>query len=528
MRNTDRRKQKAVALRERELRKASNDRLKAMLIQKLIAKYGTRQPKSKLNRDIESMVGEYIKSHQEVDQNQLRDLENRVRDMTMGPVSTREPQSSRPVVPEQDGPQAFKNALSNNQTENKVMNRSASRGSRAPSRTGAARGLAVSQSQKALVAEADDWTLLDAYAIVQTEEQMRAEYQKVLARKAEFKAELDSHVALKAAAGAGAERAESEYWEKFQAAELEAWERAEAEKKARAGSAARQVRAAREEQIRAKEAQRSRAAAAKMEREVRELALAATQLQAEQEAAKRARQEEKERLHGMWLQSQEDKKAVEGVRRKEAEEDMRLMQAYKKKLEDEEVQRQTAFATRMERNQKMGQQWSEDGAGKAQREMEVKLERLLLAEQAKKEKADRDRQEAEHQKRRLDKLRCVEENRRLMDEKARQKAREDSEEARYAKRYVDDSQAWRREQLELEKKRKMKQADYKKQLENQMTNRVEGERSMTPRERVMNQDLLEKVRNDPNLLDKVAAKMTLNGSASSNKVRSPSSNNIFG
>mmetsp|Transcript_28815 Transcript_28815/g.37860 ORF Transcript_28815/g.37860 Transcript_28815/m.37860 type:complete len:554 (+) Transcript_28815:169-1830(+) len=532
---TARRKQKALAIREREIKRASNDRLKAMLIQKLTSKYGTRQPKSKLNRDIEAMVSEAVSNSREVNQVQLQELENRVRAMTMGPGSAQP--SARPgPLPSQNSREvaaAIQEANGLSQQFQQQLpqppqndSRGTSRGSRNQLSRPGSNGLMGTSSSKSLLE--DDWTLLDAYAIVQTEEQMRAEYQKIRQKKQEFKHELDHHIQLKQTE-LQKQRDEERKFIEQQKNELDSWEKEQARLKKEMMQKNHALKEIRQQQIVQRESQRAKDKQDRMNRELRELQIAQAQLKAQQDSLLKSKQDERERLQGMWMESQKDKEAQELLKLKEAQQDLKLMEAYRKKLEVEEQARQSAFTKRMERYEKIGKAWEEDGAGKKQREVEVRLEKLLLAEQEKKEKADRERQEREFQQRRLDKLRCVEENQKLVDEKKRLHNQELQEEAAYAQKFIEDTKAWKREQLELEKSRKMNQAQHKESLMKQMAAKEDREQKMSEREQIMNQGLLDKLHNDPDLLSKVQEKLpSMSASNSTQGMNQVAPNNIFG
>jgi len=155
--------------------------------------------------------------------------------------------------------------------------------------------------------------------------------------------------------------------------------------------------------------------------------------------------------------------------------------------------------------------------------MDRQMEQRLMIEQERKEQEDRAKMEAEANKRRLDKEKCLTDNRQLMEEKRRQKEMEFQQEKVFAKHFVEDTAAWKREQLETLQKRKHEQQEHKEHLMKQMSAKQEAAQHMSSAEKVMNQDLLNKLRTDPDLIQKVQEKLPSSASATYKRT----TNNIF-
>ena len=75
-------------------------------------------------------------------------------------------------------------------------------------------------------------------------------------------------------------------------------------------------------------------------------------------------------------------------KKKDAEYDQLLMRQYAEKMDREAEEREQAFSKRMSVLEKFATKFSQEGAGKVQKEEMIREERLLLAEQERKEKAD--------------------------------------------------------------------------------------------------------------------------------------------
>ena len=87
----------------------------------------------------------------------------------------------------------------------------------------------------------------------------------------------------------------------------------------------------------------------------------------------------------------------------EAEEDKRLQREYALKLEREQIARENAFKARMDVLDKFFLKSKEEGAGKHQRDEELRTELLLLKNQAEKEARDtlKERQKEEARVKRI-------------------------------------------------------------------------------------------------------------------------------
>ncbi|CAB1101617.1 unnamed protein product [Ectocarpus sp. CCAP 1310/34] len=159
----------------------------------------------------------------------------------------------------------------------------------------------------------------------------------------------------------------------------------------------------------------------------------------------------------------------------DAEEDKRLMLEYRERLDREQAQRTAAHNKRLQRYEMIGNQWAESGAGKRQRDKDIAEERRILAEAAIKEKIDEDREMRDKQALRVDRLRCLEDNKRLVGDKAARKqvhrftpSAEEKLEAEYAQQFRIEGEMHMAKGLERKREMVREKKAYARMLEEQV------------------------------------------------------------
>ncbi|CAM9707243.1 unnamed protein product [Ectocarpus sp. 13 AM-2016] len=189
----------------------------------------------------------------------------------------------------------------------------------------------------------------------------------------------------------------------------------------------------------------------------------------------------------------------------DAEEDKRLMQEYRERLDREQAERSAAHNRRLQRYEMIGNQWAESGAGKRQHDKDIAEERRILAEAAIKEKIDEDREIRDKEALRVDRLRCLEDNKRLMGDKAARKKAEEKLEAEYAQQFRIEGEMHVAKGLERKREVMREKKAYARMLEDQMRETRAALRTvqMTDTERKMNGELLRKLQGDRDLQERI-------------------------
>lgn len=230
----------------------------------------------------------------------------------------------------------------------------------------------------------------------------------------------------------------------------------------------------------------------------------------------RQKQEKIDRENEAKAQNVENMAAVmsqfgkkERMEREEKAEDVRLMKLKMKMMDDEEKARKQAFNDRVAKYEKFSTKYQEKGAGKENREKELKMERIILRDAAAKEARDIKREVDDKEKVRTSALFLQVENKKMEDAKKKREdiLREADFKLASATRQAGEAYtagAWEREHEE--KKKGMK---YAREL---MKQRMEIQRRVTKVEmgtveRIMNKKFLLKLQSDPEIVKAIQKKM---------------------
>lgn len=199
-------------------------------------------------------------------------------------------------------------------------------------------------------------------------------------------------------------------------------------------------------------------------------------------------------------------------KKKDAEYDQKLMADYAKKMDEEAAEREGAFAKRLAALEMFASKFSNDGAGKVEKDERLKEERLLLAEQERKEKADA----AEEARRKRESKRKLEEAARSNLEMIRQKAeraeRERLEDLKLAKMSVAEIEKYRNDEAERLRKEAEQKYRFRRVLDHQLQEREANEKldDMTKEEKVMNYNTLNAIQHaDKKIRDALKKKLKL-------------------
>ena len=346
-----------------------------------------------------------------------------------------------------------------------------------------------------------EWSILDMYnTIAHEDEQLRT----ANARKAEqdaFAASLGEMSTQRASA----ERAEKEEMEAYlaeQAQAVQAWRSMERSALERRRSVAMEERAARDDQVRELNARRQANLDRKRAEEMEDIRRCREAIQVEKDAQARKRAEEHERLLGILRDNQVENERRAKVAAQEAAEDARLMEEYTRKLEREEEARNRAFQQRMARYEAYGRMWADEGAGRKQREEEVRQERIILREAKKKEEADVERERRDLDHRRASAMRIAASNKELMKEKS---LRHQADAA-----FRGEGEAFLAAERERALERRQRGKAHAELLEEQIATDRQRRQAvdMSAAERSVNREILNKVQSDPVMAQRIIDRLT--------------------
>eukprot|EP00953_Heterococcus_sp_UTEX-ZZ885_P022593 12492-Heterococcus_DN1.PRE.2 len=259
----------------------------------------------------------------------------------------------------------------------------------------------------------NEWLVLDTYKTLETEAAKAAAAAKAQQTTLQMRAALQQQMTEKRARDVLAAREDTAAGAALlaQAAQYRA---AEAQKAAVAHAALQQQRTVREAQIEANRQRRIQEAAERSRDDAAALAAAAAFEQAERSKAAAKVAARTAQMQAMTAANAAHREAKAAAARRDAAENVRLMQESNALAEAEEARRRAAAAARSERYAAIGRLWEHEGAGKAQREAELALERIVAVEAAAKEAADAARELRDKQALLDNRLRCQLDNVRLM------------------------------------------------------------------------------------------------------------------
>ncbi|CAM9375404.1 unnamed protein product [Chrysoparadoxa australica] len=185
---------------------------------------------------------------------------------------------------------------------------------------------------------------------------------------------------------------------------------------------------------------------------------------------------------------------------------MQQMAEYSAKVEAEEEARKANYAARKKRYEDIGTHWAEAGAGKKQREEELKLERKILREAAEKEAADQAREVRDKRNLLENRLKCQAFNKTLIEQKAMERKEEMDEDRRYAALGRQDGENYVAKEQERAEAMARQRKQYSKVLKKQIAEVEAREKNieMTDLERRLNSLTLQKLHADKELLARIA------------------------
>ncbi|CAN0217934.1 unnamed protein product [Pylaiella littoralis] len=425
---------------------------------------------------------------------------SRPRPSTAGSVASRSREQPRQQTPHQRGCGRQSPSSSNG------------KGKHAAAQTGDG-GASVPKSIK------NEWLILDTYQQLMADEKQAEEDRRAQAAIQRCKEDLDKQIQLNVDRS-HEEKREAEARKLHQRKLLEQHEAHQKALKDLARKNLLEQKCARASQILENERRRERERQEKKLDEARLLAKCKHKLAEEKERQLQKRKQVAESLREMNRENIAKLAVRERQKIEDAEEDKRLMKEYQERLDRRDrrggrgrkkgyslflAERTAAHNKRLERYEMIGNKWAESGAGKKQHDKDIAEERRVLAEAAIKEEADQDREIRDKKALRLNRLRCLEDNKRLMEENKARKEAEEILEVEYARQVRSEGEEHVARNLDRKKEILHEKKAYARKLKDQMRATRAALRTvqMTDTERQMNGDLLRRLQGNADLQEKI-------------------------
>lgn len=471
--------------------KKKRERLCSVLIQKLVVKYGVANEAL-----IAALVDQFVEEKAQIAPEDLARLEKEVVLSLKARVSANKPSNSSPFSANQgDGAQTKKSSSDNSNPASAIEASSSS------SSSAAAGGSLVPPPP------GSEWKVIAAYQELlgeaKTEEEKRIARQK----KIDFKAALDKHIADSKDFQAKNVLSADDAYQRRMLADVDKFHEEEKSKRERLHAKGQEQLRIQKQQIIDAKIRHERDMAELRKVEVQMLAKAADDIQAETDKQARIRRYAKEQQAIVDKDNEANEKIRELQAIKDAEEDQRLMAEYAAKIDRDDYARANAHAERMKKMEAFNLKFENDGAGKALKEERIRVEQLLLKEQAEAEAAAiaKEQKKAHDKKMRLQNM--LHENEKLVDAKLAAKERQRKLDEEFAHKAMADVARFHEENASLKEKNHVKHLQYKEVLDYQKANKPAQadptSAAFIGRESLVNRSLYEKAAHDPKVLQKL-------------------------
>lgn len=482
---SDKQRKKLEGIRNLEDVKKKRERLCNVLTQKLCVKYGP-QNKSVISALVDQFVAEKV----QIAPDDLAKLEKEV---VLAVKSKNDYPSKAAEVHSEAKKQQFEAQQGAEQ--------------QAASKSNNEQSLSYSASDLTPPPPGSEWKVIQAYQILMAEEKAKEEQAVARNKKIQFKKDLDSHIAnAKLLKEKTADKSDAKYFEliKQDIANYHEEERTKSELIQKKHHNELLIQ---KQQIVEKKARHE--AEMKELRKMEEEMLAEAQQKIQDEANKVAanRRRAKEQQAIVDRDNEANQKIKDAQAQRDAEEDQRLMREYAAKLDKDDYDRANAFAERMAKMEAFNAKFEKDGAGKAIKEEKIKMEQLLLKEQAKHEAELTAKEEKKVRDKKMRLQRMMTENEKLV---ARRKAEEEKvrlKDVDYANAALADVEKFKKSEMEKKVKAHNYHLQYRKVLDDQMKNKPAQadptSAAFLGREREINGSLFNKAAHDKNVLKKL-------------------------
>jgi hypothetical protein len=473
--------------------KKKRERLRNVLMQKLMVKYGQHNKMM-----IGALVEQFLIERDQIGPDDLARLEKEVV-IALDARKVKINKSESKLA--QAGSAAVGGGVNNDNAGSSSSSSNAGPGS-------LSRGNSNENSASELVPPppGSEWSVIQAYQLLMGEEATANEKRIERKKKEDFRAALDSHIADSAKYKAQHEDAADQQYFKHIRQDIKNYHEEERKKFEKIHEKARLQLAAQNEQI--AEKSRRRAAELERQREFEEELLA---------DARRKIQEEKNKMDGLRevamanaarvnAENEENQRLRAIEMEKNVAEDMRLQAEYAAKLDREELEREQAFAKRMEKMAAFNEKFENEGAGNAIRQEQLRVERQLLADQAKKEAADKAAEDKKAYDKRVRLQRMLAENEKILERKAREAEDLRIKDKNYADAAMADVAKFKQEERAKIDRKNNNYSKYRLVLDAQMKSRKPqadpNSAEFLGREAELNKSLYEKAVHDPKVLKK--------------------------
>jgi hypothetical protein len=356
-----------------------------------------------------------------------------------------------------------------------------------------------------------EWEVIDAYTILRGEEKERQEREAARQKKMNFKKSLDDHLEVAHTLEKKTNLGDNDYVQRI-TVDIQKYHEEEKNKFDRIKKKNHDESDLRKQQIAEKERRAAQEKQDALEADRRNQEFNQQKQREEQEKVARIRREKLEAQERIKKENQENERLRAVAKQLEAEQDQRQMQEYAAKLDREAIEREHAFKKRMEESAKNGQIFATEGAGKAQREAQIREEQLLIKEQLRKEEADAAKEAKKREDQRARTHMQLVENERQIEKKRREAAEQNKSDVSFAEHARREAEANTAAEKERQRIRLIKQAEYKAMLDRQVEE-VERSRkkvvSMAPAEKEINMPTLREAVDDSQMLSRVMHRMRL-------------------
>lgn len=473
-----------------EAAKKKSERLRNVLLQKLIVKYGSHNKVI-----IGALVEQFLVEKDQIGPDDLARLEKEVV-IALDAKKVKVTNSSSSKLAKAGAAAIGENIEGGNNGSNMVGGGN-----------NGTQSNASSTSNLAPPPPGSEWSVIQAYQLLQGEEEAKKEKEIEMKKKRDFRAALDSHIAETAKFKAEhTDAADQQYFAhiKQDIANYHEEERVKFEK----------IHAKAKEQLRIQNeqiAEKSRIRAAELERqrqfEEELLANARQKIKDEKDKMDRLRAQAMANAKRVTLENNENERLRAIQAEKDADEDMRLQREYAAKLDKEDEDRAQAFAKRMEKMAKFNEKFENEGAGNAIKQEQLRVERQLLLDQQRKEAADKAAEDKKAMQKKLNLQRMLAENEKILERKAKEAEAIRVADRNYANAALADVEKYKQEERAKVDKTKAKYVVYRKVLDDQMKSRKPQadptSAAFLGKEAELNQSLYDKAIHDTRVLKRI-------------------------
>jgi hypothetical protein len=347
----------------------------------------------------------------------------------------------------------------------------------------------------------NDWVIMDTYEAIEADKEAIADKIRLHEIKMSVRRTLDKQMKEKEEE-AKKEKAIEDKFVREQKSIMEQWNYEQMIASSMGHGKMKQEKAIRDEQCRLNALKRKKIRDAEDKAATHEIAVCKRELaRQEQERIDRMKEQHGRNVENMAaVKSQFGKREKE--EREEKAEDHRLMLQMKAMMLKQEQDRKKAFEARVAKYEEYSTKWQESGAGKEQREAELKMERKILREAAAHDAAKIKREEDDKRKVKDTALFLQKENLKMAEARKRDEDKYIAQDAIRNNAIRKAGEAYAAGKYERAQEERLKGKKYALEL---MQQRYENARKVTKiemgeTERIMNKRMLLKLQSDPNII----------------------------